>query len=71
MDTERSKIVSACVGCSRVTLDGYCTVYIYPDKQHGRLGGCAMRTHNKAKRVEETGFLDPLKKSKRKARGKA
>lgn len=63
------RIVSECDGCGRVR-DGECMVYEFPERQHGRLGGCAMRTHNRSKVVSEVGFVDPLKASKRKAKGK-
>jgi len=39
------------------------------DKQHTRLGGCHLRTHNRDLKEDDKGMVDPLKASKRAARG--
>lgn len=65
----REPIVDACIGCGKV-VDNYCSVYELPSRQHGRLGGCAMRTHNRTRVVETVKFMDPLKESKRLAKGR-
>lgn len=59
------KIVEECKGCERVTNADCCQVYVKPDRQHSRLGGCPMRTHNR-KAIESTDLkINPLKMSKR------
>jgi hypothetical protein len=47
-----------------------CEIYLYPDRQHTRVGGCAFKTNHKKVLAEGRGFVDPLKASKRKAKGK-
>lgn len=70
-----------CYGCTHMqtayveedqaTLPTYlCSIYNLPRAVWTRLGGCPMRTHNKTVGVEEKKSSDPLKNSKRKARGK-
>jgi len=61
-----------CLGCDHMkgsTLFPVCDRYLYPDRQHTRIGGCPMRTHDRNKKTEEKGFVDPLKASRRAARG--
>jgi|MudIll2142460700_1097286.scaffolds.fasta_scaffold165948_1 hypothetical protein len=52
-----------CVGCNNGTETG-CSRYANPFVQHTRVGGCAMRTHNKPE-VKKEDKLNPLKASKR------
>lgn len=66
----REPIVDECIGCGRVN-DGFCGVYELPSRQHRRLGGCAMRTHNRYANPVESGFVDPLKASKKKYKGRS
>jgi len=68
-------MIKECQGCdycrsdelaSKELATSLCRVYIYPENQHTRTGGCAMRTHNKGTDVSEREFkLNPLKASKR------
>lgn len=60
-----------CEGCNHASntwfvFDADCNVYA--DKaycQHTRMGGCAMRTHNRTTAKEEVIKVNPLKQSKR------
>jgi hypothetical protein len=54
-----------CNGCSRQKAEGGCEMYDFPERQHTRLGGCAGRTHNRTRGVEESKPMNPLKASKR------
>lgn len=57
-----------CVGCNHVEGNiemGYCRVYDYPEVQHSRVQGCAMRTHDKPSLSEDPKRINPLKASKR------
>lgn len=59
-----------CNGCARADFTLHvCKVYGNPAAQHRRLGGCAMRTHNKTVKSEDGKSIDPLKASKRAAKG--
>lgn len=58
-------IPAECEGCSRHP-KGHCEVYQgMEDRQHTRIGGCAMRTHNLKDIVSDDKKLNPLKASKR------
>jgi hypothetical protein len=59
------KVVEKCTGCERVTSAGCCEVYFMPERQHSRIGGCAMRTNNLRGIVSDDKKLNPLKASKR------
>jgi hypothetical protein len=58
-----------CKGCDKVHM-GLCTMYLEPLLLWSKIGGCAGRTHMREKPVENKVFVDPLKASKMKARGK-
>ncbi len=53
-----------CDGCENQKAEGGCKMYAYPELQHTRKGGCAGRTHNKTKVVDDF-KVNPLKASKR------
>jgi len=55
-------IVDQCNGCTHIK-EGYCSRYIYPDKQFSRIGGCAAKPH--IEKVTEKKLLNPIKASKR------
>jgi len=62
-----------CEGCDNWDGTKYkygCRVYLFPEKQHDRMGGCAMRTHNKTVKVEAKLSTDSIKVSKRKVGAK-
>ena len=60
-----------CNGCLRANWTLHtCLVYGNPGAQHRRLGGCAMRTHDKKIKAEDGKMIDPLKASKRAAKGR-
>lgn len=69
MQIEKRKVVDPCNSCGKIEDDGFCTVYAWPDVQWARGKKCPMATHTKKEAVE-TKFVDPLKASKRKAKGK-
>ena len=62
-----------CEGCGHIARDVlhnqdvWCQVYREPKAQWSRIGGCAMRTHNRESQVEDTGKprINPMKASKR------
>jgi hypothetical protein len=67
-------MIEQCVGCeycrseenaSKELAPSLCRVYMYPENQHTRVGGCAMRTHNKVMSKSDEFKLNPLKASKR------
>ncbi len=66
-------MIPECKGCDRISklsfdpdADDYgCVVYAHPERQHTRIGGCPMRTHNKKAIVSEDIKINPLKMSKR------
>ena len=60
-------VVEQCNECIHIE-NGYCLIYIYPDRQFSRIGGCAAKPHIE-KVIEKKGFVDPLKASKQQARG--
>jgi len=55
-------IMFECFGCARIEK---CPYHGYEDKQHTRIGGCAMRTHNRKAIVSDDVKINPLKMSKR------
>ena len=59
-----------CAGCDRITPLGLCGMYLEPVKLWTKLGGCAGRTHGILKE-EKKGFVDPLKASRKTAKGMA
>ena len=61
-------MIEQCIGCDN-WIDDRCCRYAMPSAQHRRLGGCAMRTHNRSIKAMLTDFVDPLKASKRKSKG--
>lgn len=66
--SEDQVMPDACEGCKNL-MPGSCRVYDRPGVQHRRIGGCPMRTHNKQVKAEDGKFIDPLKASKRAAKG--
>ena len=61
-----------CSGCERIaTFDGisYCSAYMFPEKKWSA-GHCNLATHVKIARNEQTVKVNPLKASKRAAKGK-
>ena len=58
-------IVEQCQGCLLALNGNVCKPYSHPELQWTRLGGCAMRTHNKNAMSIENKKLNPLKASKR------
>lgn len=68
------EICEGCVFASNVwfVCDAYCTRLAEPEKQHTRLGGCHMRPKGSLKDDLKKGtFIDPLKASKKAAKGLA
>lgn len=60
-----SEVIDKCCGCEHITNMNYCGVYLRPERHWTRIGGCAMRTHNKAGVARGDFKLNPLKASKR------
>ena len=67
-----------CEGCVNATnvyfvFDASCTKLEQPDRQHSRVGGCHFRSHNLTIKGEtaKPGWADPLKASKKAAKGMA
>jgi hypothetical protein len=63
-----------CTGCQKIDWGQLCRIYLEPTKQWGIFKSCPWHP-NTIKRVAERiqgspGFVDPLKASKRKAKGK-
>lgn len=50
---------------SKLLSPSLCRVYLYPEMQHSRVGGCPMRSHNRAVVTSSDFKLNPLKASKR------
>ena len=64
-------MIEQCNGCiyqrteeqaSKAFAPSLCGVYLYPEEQHSRIGGCAMRPKEIVTTKEK--FVDPLKASK-------
>lgn len=76
MDVEQLKqecsqpIVEQCEGCARIGQDGKCTTYLFPAVKWSHGKKCPMATHLKPKEAKKKKFINPLKKSKRRAKGK-
>jgi hypothetical protein len=60
-----------CAGCDRISPIGLCGMYLEPAKLWTKLGGCAGRTHGILNKEEKKGFVDPLKASRKAAKGMA
>jgi|GEM_PF-2682804 len=60
----KTPIVDQCIGCEHISGE-VCHRYATPHTQWNRAGGCAMRTHNRSKQVESSGFLVQPKKVRR------
>jgi len=68
-----------CEGCANATnvyfvFNAGCTKLERPDLQHSRVGGCHFRSHNLTIIKDENakpGWVDPLKASKKAAKGMA
>ena len=61
-----------CFGCGKAPEFTKCAMYPGREHlQHTRLGGCAGRTHDRTIEIDKNGksFIDPLKASKKKAKG--
>lgn len=66
--------IEQCNGClyqrteeqaKKVLALSLCRVYMYPERQHTRVGGCPMRTHNLTEIIRDDKKVNPLKASKR------
>jgi len=49
----------------KVLTSSLCGVYLYPESQHTRIGGCPMRSHDRKDIATGEFKLNPLKASKR------
>ena len=58
-----------CAGCAHIVGGTACKVYAYPKAKWGT-GPCPMATHVKSKIEMEQKAVNPLKLSKRRARGR-
>lgn len=63
------KIHEKCVGCAKVTAEDFCAAYPKPSIWWEKRGGCAAATHTR-KLIEEVKKVNPLKASKKKAKGR-
>ena len=73
MELKREAIDAKCRGCTNtLNWNGfyYCKTYQHPEAMWTRLGGCPLRIHNKATKVEDGKVLNALKASKRRAQGR-
>lgn len=61
-------LANCCEGCAHIYNGVKCTVYAYPQTKW-YAGPCPMATHIKSKVEMEQKALDPLKLSKKRARG--
>jgi len=64
-----TNLIDKCAGCGNIGEAEICKVYSDPPRVWTRLLGCPMRSHSKSVGVEEKAFADPLKASKKRARG--
>lgn len=68
----RRPVVDKCDGCGHTEeVDGgtFCKVYRHPDYKWS-VGACNMATHAKSEVVQQAKMLNPLKASKKAARGR-
>jgi len=61
---ERKPIIEKCVGCTKITPDNFCAVYINPEGKW-LIGGCGVSTHISKLTTETSKKLNPIKASKR------
>lgn len=65
-------MIYQCLGCNFYTLSVFdadeCSKYRNPLTQWTRIGGCAIRSHNRGGAVDDDFKLNPLKASKRSRR---
>jgi len=60
--------LTLCEGCGHLGKIKRDECYVYAgqeDRQHTRVGGCPMRTHNLTKTIRDDKKVNPLKASKR------
>ena len=61
-------VVNQCQGCTHI-FGNRCRIYFFPETKW-IAGVCPMATHRKKAVEQEAKFVNPLKASKRKAKGK-
>lgn len=59
-------VVDQCKGCTRITEDGFCFAYIFPEIIWKHNKKCPLATHLVERIEEKKKKINPIKKSKRK-----
>ncbi|MCZ7403700.1 MAG: PxxKW family cysteine-rich protein [Candidatus Methanoperedens sp.] len=68
--TEAMPTIDKCIGCAHVDATYYCDAYLFPEFKWLSGRTCPLATHPKKEEKKTGKQIDPLKASKRQARGK-